>query len=56
MGHGLREKEDYSMSRVVVPLKNTDMICMVKKNVNDMKMSVNKEKERIILCLAWWSL
>ncbi len=31
----LREREDYSMSRVVVPLKNTHMIGMMKKNIYD---------------------
>jgi hypothetical protein len=30
---GLRDREDYSMSRVVVPLKNTDMMCIVNKNI-----------------------
>jgi hypothetical protein len=36
----LRERENYSMSRVVVPLKNTDMMCMVKKNINDVMGSM----------------
>jgi hypothetical protein len=32
---GLRDREDFSLSRVVVPLKNTDIMCMVKKNIYD---------------------